>query len=288
MPYLEVGGCQHYYQWITGNNGIRTALPVLVFIHGWGGSSRYWQSTARSLTSQYDCLLYDLRGFGQSRIELGSTARYQLEDYADDLSELLERLQVGPVTLMAHSMGTSISTFFLNRYTAQVDRVILACGGVFKYDQRAFAAFARFGRIVVKLRPAWLGNLPGVDRLFMQRFLYQPLPRAESRAFLQDFLVADQAAALGTMLASVSRQAAEVLPQQYADLAQPTLLIAGEHDRIIPPQLGQKAAALNPRIEFVTIPQSGHFPMLENPRHYLETVRAFLARAPAGGSSRES
>jgi proline iminopeptidase len=228
--------------------------------------------------------LYDLRGFGQSRLGVGAADRYQLEDYADDLSELLQRLQVGPFTLMAHSMGTSISTFFLNRYTDQVDRVILACGGVFEYDQRAFAAFARFGRLVVQLRPAWLDQLPGVDRLFMQRFLYQPLPRRESRAFLQDFLVADQAAALGTMLASVSRQAAEVLPQQYAALAQPTLLIAGEHDRIIPPKLAQQAAALNPRIEFVTIPQSGHFPMLENPQHYLETVKTFLAGTPSGVS----
>lgn len=40
----------------------------MVFIHGWGGSSRYWEATAQALCGEFDCLLYDLRGFGRSTL----------------------------------------------------------------------------------------------------------------------------------------------------------------------------------------------------------------------------
>ncbi len=45
-----------------------------------------------------------------------------------------------------------------------------------------------------------------MDRLFMQRFLHRPLSRDISRAFLDDFLMADYAAAMGTIFTSVSKK----------------------------------------------------------------------------------
>ena len=66
MSYIQVRGVDHYYEWIkTPGDGLNK--PVMVFIHGWAGSDRYWQSTARALCEQFDCLLYDLRGFGRSK-----------------------------------------------------------------------------------------------------------------------------------------------------------------------------------------------------------------------------
>jgi len=35
----------------------------VVFIHGWAGSAKYWKSTANALADQFDCLLYDMRGW---------------------------------------------------------------------------------------------------------------------------------------------------------------------------------------------------------------------------------
>jgi pimeloyl-ACP methyl ester carboxylesterase len=280
MPYVSVNGFKHYYEWITGSGQPKpSGKPVLVFVHGWGGSARYWESTAHALADAYDCLLYDMRGFGRSNQDPAATntqPSYELESYAEDLAALLTALGISKITLNAHSMGASIATFFLNLYPELVDRAILTCSGIFDYDKPAFEAFYKFGGYVVKFRPRWLYGLPYMDRLFMQRFLYRPLSREISRAFLEDFLLADYNAALGTIFTCVSKKAADVMPQEFARLTVPTLLVAGERDIIIPMQLGYNAATLNDRIQLVVMPDTAHFPMLEDPPTYLRQVRQFL------------
>ena len=68
MSYTNVRGFNHYYEWLTESGKQEpSGKPVLVFVHGWGGSARYWESTARALSDRFDCLLYDMRGFGRSR-----------------------------------------------------------------------------------------------------------------------------------------------------------------------------------------------------------------------------
>ncbi len=303
MPHISVRGSNHYYEWVTASPDSQpTGKPVMVFVHGWGGSSRYWQSTAEALWDSFDCLLYDLRGFGRSVSaasdqtldqaldqtlavedlsvsddpEIAAELRYELETYADDLAGLLDQLGLKRIYLNAHSMGASIAVFFLNRYADRVEQAILTCSGVFEYDQKAFEAFYKFGGYVVKFRPKWLYGLPGVDRLFMQRFVHRPLPGTISRDFLNDFLMADYAAAEGTIFTSVSKKATEVMPQEFKSLTVPTLLISGERDIIIPAQLGQQAAILNPIVKYVVIPNTAHFPMLEDAPTYLNQVKEFL------------
>lgn len=297
MSYVKVRGVEHYYEWVKQAS---TSLnkPVMVFIHGWAGSARYWQTTAQALSEQFDCLLYDMRGFGRSKgkptaVEQASEAvaeahssqelaqaqaelTYELDEYAQDLVILLDELNIPKVYINAHSMGASIATLFLNRYPQRVEKAILTCSGVFEYDKKAFEAFYKFGGYVVKFRPKWLGKLPLVDQMFMARFLHRSIRASERKAFLEDFLLADYNAALGTIFTSVSKYQAEVMPGEFENLTVPTLLIAGEYDQIIPARLGKKAAELSDKVELVVMKNTAHFPMLEDANTYLEVVQDFL------------
>lgn len=297
MPYIRVRGVEHYYDWIKKASGSEEK-PVMVFIHGWAGSARYWQTTAAVLSDKFDCLLYDLRGFGrslggqetitssseavvesqsqESRTEAVKKLTYELDTYAEDLATLLDELQIHRIYINAHSMGASIATLFLNLYPQRVERAILTCSGIFEYDEKAFAAFYKFGGYVVKFRPKWLAKIPFADRIFMARFLHKSIPARERQAFLQDFLAADYEAALGTIFTSVSKAAAELMPHEFTRITVPTLLIAGEYDQIIPAKLGRHAASLNDKVEFSIIPNTSHFPMLEDPSTYLKRVQEFL------------
>lgn len=264
----------------------------MVFVHGWGGSARYWESTARAIADTFDCLLYDMRGFGRSS-QQGQTPdlllpltsgtsedlSYELTTYAEDLAELLNGLGLSRIYLNAHSMGASVAVYFLNRFAERVERAILTCNGIFEYDEKAFKAFYQFGGYVVKFRPRWLYGLPMMDRLFMKRFLHRPLSRDISRAFLEDFLLADYEAALGTIFTCVSKEAAEIMPGEFAQISVPTLMISGDRDIIIPCELGKRAAALNDHITFVAMPDTAHFPMLEDPPTYLHHLHEFLSQA---------
>ncbi|NET70361.1 MAG: alpha/beta hydrolase [Sphaerospermopsis sp. SIO1G2] len=245
MAYIKVRGVEHHYEWIKKPS--RGVKPVMVFIHGWAGSSRYWRSTAQALLDKFDCLLYDMRGFGRSdaKSQNGSNLSYELTAYAEDLAVLLNELNLNRVYINAHSMGASVATLFFNRYPQRVEKGILTCSGIFEYDEKAFAAFYKFGGLVVKFRPQWLGKIPLADRMFMSRFLHSPIPKAERQAFLQDFIDADYDSALGTIFTSVSKEQADTMPQEFAKLTVPTLLVAGEYDQIIPQELGKQAASLN-------------------------------------------
>ena len=275
MPTVNIRGVNHYYEWIKQSEAI--AKPVMVFVHGWGGSGRYWRSTAEALSSDFDCLLYDLRGFGRSTLpEHPLDLSYEMADYADDLAILLDKLNLDRVYLQAHSMGASVATLFLNRYQDRVHQGILTCNGIFEYDEKAFAAFHKFGTYVVKFRYSWFLKFPFADRMFMARFLHRPINKRDRLAFLEDFLLADFAAAAGTIYTSVSKQAVETMPQEFAQISVPTLMISGEKDIIIPAAMGKQAAALNNNIQYIVLPKTAHFPMLEDEEKYLQTVREFL------------
>jgi proline iminopeptidase len=285
MPYIKVQGVDHYYEWVRSPSS-STSKPIMVFLHGWGGSARYWQSTAAALADRFDCLLYDMRGFGRSRLSPDSSvstkagdnkSNYELEIYAEDLNRLLDILELPqPIYINAHSMGASIATLFLNRYPHRVEKAILTCNGIFEYDEKAFTAFHKWGAQVVKFRPSWLKQIPLMHRLFIARFLHRPVSAQMSRAFLEDYLMADYEAALGTIFTSVSKKATEVMPQEFARLKVPVLLVAGEYDQIIPAAGARKAAELNHLVQYVEIPGTAHFPMLEDFPTYIQQVLNFV------------
>ncbi|MBE9077841.1 alpha/beta hydrolase [Romeria aff. gracilis LEGE 07310] len=283
MATVVVNGVEHYYEWIAeADSPGASGRPVMVFLHGWAGSARYWESTAQALKSDFDCLLYDMRGFGRTQAPaaeqmVADPSLGSLESFAEDLRILLDQLGLSqPVYLNAHSMGGTVGLYFLDRCPERVQKAIFTCNGSFEYDQRAFEAFYRFGGYVVAVRPKWLSRVPLAPQMFMSRFLRRSIPLAEKQAFLKDFLVADGATAVGTLRAAVSKHATEVMPAAFSRVQRPALMISGEYDKITPAELGRQAAAMSDQIEYVLMKETAHFPMLEDPATYLEVVLDFV------------
>ncbi|WP_017326420.1 alpha/beta fold hydrolase [Synechococcus sp. PCC 7336] len=288
MPYLDIDSSPHYYEWIVENGGDAPTgdRPVMVFLHGWGGSARYWEATARALSDTYDCLLYDLRGFGRSSARSLQQpipfadprhAAYALEHYATELKELVDALHLDRISIQAHSMGSSIAALFISQTPERVDRAIFACGGIFEYNALVFGLFQQIGSTVVRIRPQWLSRIPGMDRMTIARFVHKMPPAQVRQAFLADYMQADIPASLGTLYTSVSKHASVAQPEAFRKIQRPTLIVSGEKDIIIPSALGRMAAELNPEVRHVELPEVAHLPMLECPDEYLATVRQFLA-----------
>ena len=287
MAYIDIAGVPHYYEWIV-KDGADTPSgnrPVMVFVHGWGSSARYWRATARALSDIYDCLLYDMRGFGRSSARAQSMKlpysnprdeAYALERYASELLHLLDALNLSQVSLQAHSMGSSIAALPLSQAPDRIQQAIFACGGVFDYDPVTFGLFQRIGGLVVQIRPDWITRIPGIDRFTIARFVHKMPERPIRQEFLEDYMLADITAGLGTLYTSVSKHASIAQPKAYSDIRCPTLIVSGEKDIIIPSALGQKAAALNDNIHHVEMPGVAHLPMLEASKDYLKIIREFL------------
>lgn len=75
--------------------------PVIVFTHGWGMDSTFWDYARQDLGERFQLVLWDLRGLGRSR---APAAAISLGRFAEDLAGLLATLD-RPAVLVGHSIG---------------------------------------------------------------------------------------------------------------------------------------------------------------------------------------
>jgi N-formylmaleamate deformylase len=98
--------------WVSGfheTNGInlhylRTGegKPPLVLLYGLLENGACWAPLARSLENEYDVLMPDARGHGDSSTPLHG---YRYEDHAADIIGLIRGLGLSAPVLLGHSMG---------------------------------------------------------------------------------------------------------------------------------------------------------------------------------------
>ncbi len=95
---------------------------ALVFLHYFGGSSRSWKEVIKRLAEDFICVAPDLRGFGESNTQ---GENFALEDYADDVADLIEHLKIERFVLVGHSMGGKIALCFAARQPENLESLIL-------------------------------------------------------------------------------------------------------------------------------------------------------------------
>lgn len=264
MATIDIRGVQHTYELTQ-----RTASPhVLVFVHGWMLSRHYWQPLVNQLQGQYQCLWYDLRGFGESQLGCSAYSDYSPAAYAEDLVTLLHKLEISHAGLVGHSLGGTIVLWAAAQDPQVVKGVVCMNSGGGIYLKEEFERFRQAGRQLVKFRPRWLSHWPVVDFLFMRAQVCRPLSREWGHQRLVDFLVADQEAALRTLLDSTTEAEVHQLPQIVSRLSQPVYFLTGAEDQVMAPKYVHHLASFHWGFQgagenVIEIPQTGHLAMVE-------------------------
>ncbi|MDQ6787532.1 MAG: alpha/beta hydrolase [Acidobacteriota bacterium] len=106
----------------AGTNNYNKGRPSLVFLHYFGGSSLSWTETITALADDYHCIAPDLRGFGVSE---ASAESYSIEDYANDVQELITLLRLENFALVGHSMGGKFALALAARKPENLQSLIL-------------------------------------------------------------------------------------------------------------------------------------------------------------------
>lgn len=282
---IEIQGFPHRYELSAP-----TSSPiVLVFVHGWLLSRAYWQPLVQQLSSTYQCLTYDLRGFGESQADsvlinqmanqpinqpasspVGASVvasdrvavklappitQYAPASYAKDLSLLLQQLNIQKAWLVGHSLGGSIALWAADQMPQTVAGVICVNSGGGIYLKEEFERFRTAGQLLVKLRPLWLAKLPLLSLPLLSLPLCylnvaKPLAGRWGKQRLLDLVAAQSEAALGTLLDSTTEAEVHQLPQVVARLQQPVHFIAGANDTMIEPQYVRHLASFHPSFDF--------------------------------------
>ncbi|MDY6939844.1 MAG: alpha/beta hydrolase [Cyanobacteriota bacterium] len=281
MPTIEILGVKHTYELSPPTS----SKPTIVFLHGWLLSRRYWQPLVDRLSPHYQCLCYDLRGFGDSQPDRErpphSHCRYTPAAYAADLAVLLERLQIERTWLVGHSLGGTIALWGAHQLGNTVEGVVCVNAGGGIYLKEEFEKFRAAGTQIVKLRPRWLCRLPLLELLFVRASVARPIARRWARQRLVDFVTAHPQAALRSLLDSTTEAEVHQLPQIVSQLNQPVYFFAGANDSIMDPKYVRHLASFHQLFRqggnnVIEIPECGHLAMVEQPDLLADRLRSIL------------
>ncbi|MFQ3616585.1 MAG: alpha/beta hydrolase [Cyanobacteriota bacterium] len=214
---------------------------------------------------------------------------YTPSDYARDLEQLLETLDISNVWLVGHSLGGSIALWAADQMPDRVKGVVCVNSGGGIYLKEEFERFRAAGQQLVKLRPRWLCHLPLVDLMMTYMNVARPIDRAWGRQRLIDWVSADPAAAVGALLDSTTEAEVHRLPQVVSRLSQPVYFIAGQNDTVMEPQYVLHLASFHHLFQqcgqnVVQLPDCGHLAMIEQTDAVVEHLQAILARHVADQS----
>ncbi|MGG3560703.1 alpha/beta hydrolase [Neobacillus rhizosphaerae] len=237
-------------------------MPV-VLLHGFCGSSRYWEEVIPELSRNYRVIAPNLPGHGESEpLSNGAT----IEAMVDRIKELIDVLDLEKVTMFGHSLGGYITLAFAEKYSDQLYGFSLVHSTAYPDSDEA-----KKGRQVNIEKVQQQGVRPLIDGLVPK--LFSPEHTDEK------YVETAKEIGYGTTQEGTihALQAMKDRPDRNQILEKtelPVLLLAGEQDQIIPAE--KTFSVTKPNITHSVIKSSGHMSMYENPIELIRKMQEFM------------
>lgn len=265
MPKLRSNDIELYYE--THGEG-----KPLVLISGLGYSLWQWHKMVPFLDEHFKVITFDNRGVGQSEKPAGP---YTAQMLAADTVGLLDALKVEKAIIMGHSMGGFIAQAIALDFPQRVEKLIL-CSTNFGGPHHAPVtpeamkvltdvtsdALTRFKNgLAVSTAPGWSEkNAEMIDEWVKWR-VANPIEPGPYQSQL--------AIGLGLLPEAAAFEAK--LPAIHV----PTLILFGEHDKVVPPANAELLSKQIPNSQVVIFPDAGHFFPIEIPEAASRAVIEF-------------
>ncbi len=232
MPYARVGqensaSIDLYYE----DQG--SGQPV-VLSHGWPLSGASWEKqTAALLDAGYRVIAYDRRGFGQSS---KPSVGYDYETFADDLHELVTKLDLRDFALVGFSMGSAEVAGYIGKYgTERVKRAVFIGALPPFLLQTPDNPMGVDGAVFEGIKKKIADDRPAFLRAFLENFYNADVLKGKrvSQAVMEaNWIVGVGASAKGTLdcVSAWLTDFRKALPR----IDVPSLIIHGDADRILP------------------------------------------------------
>ncbi|WP_127588815.1 alpha/beta fold hydrolase [Paenibacillus koleovorans] len=239
--------------------------PV-VLLHGFCGSTRYWDRVVPLLSDSFRVITVDLRGHGRSEVP---DSPYTIEAMADDVAGLLTSLQLDqPPVLLGHSLGGYVTLAVAENVAASLGAYGLIHSTAYPDAEQAKA---NRDKTIAAIRDQ--GMVPFIDGLIPK--LFAPA-HVES---MGDHVQAAKVIGYATAPQGAMHTAAAMRdrPDRNHVLLQenlPVLLVAGEQDQLIP--VGKTFSVQGVHLTPVRIPEAGHMSMYEAPEALADAIKTFV------------
>jgi len=229
--------------------------PVLVMIHGAGGSSLVWKNQVNTLDDAINTLALDLPGHGKT-VGLGKTL---VEEYSGWLGKVLGDLFDRPVFLMGHSLGGAVVMETALHYPELLKGILLVGTGPLLRVAPAFLkGFSdKFEETIDMVMDYAYAS--GAD-LSMVREGAGLMKKAGPKVVYDDF----------TACNSFDRR------KELEKIDLPCLIICGKDDKLTPPALSETLNKSISRSVLTIVPAAGHHVMIESYEAFNRCVEDFV------------
>ena len=252
---IEIDGATfHVTKSANENPRSKTAL---VFLHYYGGSSREWAPVIELLGNDFRCFAPDLRGFGESD---DAPKNYTVEDAADDVTALIEKLDLEKYALIGHSMGGKIALEIAARQPRNLQSLILFAPSPPTPEPMDDAERARLA--------STRGSRDAAENT-LGKITAHRLPPAFYEIALEDNLKS----APGAWQAWLDVGSREDISARMKNIQVPVTVVAGECDGAMTPKLLQRELVSRlSAATLTTIPDAAHLLPLEAPGRVAEII----------------
>ena len=254
--------------------------PVLLLIHGMGGTFENWQAVIEPLARHHTVVAPDLPGHGTSAPGGGD---YSLGALAAGLRDLLIGLGHERATLVGHSLGGGIAMQFAYHFPEITERLALvSSGGLGPEVSPVLRAAALPGADLFIAATAGPGRTVGsaIARGLAAVGLRPNTDVAEVLRGYSSLAEPDRRAAFLATLRSVigtGGQRVHAGDRLYLAEGTPVLIIWGARDPIIPLRHGENAHKAIPGSHLEVFEGVGHLPQLEAPGRFVAVLERFIA-----------
>lgn len=259
--------------------------PVLLLIHGLGGSSATWGEVLHAFARRYTVVAPDLLGHGESDKPRHD---YSLGGHANVLRDLMIAIGLERATVVGQSLGGGVALQLAYQHPERCERLVLvSSGGLGSEVSWLLRALTLPGveYLMPVLFPSFVrdaGN--ALSRKLRGLGLRAPRLEEEWRTYVSLTEPGNRPSFMRTLRSVVdpAGQAVSATDRLYLTSRVPTLIIWGRHDRMIPVEHAFAAHAAIPQSRLAVFEDSGHFPHAEEPQRFVEVVSDFVETTEAG------
>jgi 3-oxoadipate enol-lactonase len=269
-------GTRRIYWEFFGDRNDGGEREVVVLLNGLAMLTRSWYRNVPNVYPEYDVLLYDYSGQGQSSQE---DEPYYIHRFADYLVKIMDELGIDRI----HPIGVSYGGFIaadLGRLHG--DRLhTLTLSGILLTRETQFQMYHDLSLMFYRLpEPAFeLYTYYLYEKVFGEPFAQKIYGVSHERTRAKLYGRYNDKKHCLIRLTEAQDPFFENIdsdPDAYRDIETPTLILTGEQDRAIPPWQQRKLLDILPNSRQIMLPKSGHMTYLERPGIFWPTVRRFF------------
>jgi pimeloyl-ACP methyl ester carboxylesterase len=248
--------------------------PVMILVHGFLSSSFCYRKIIPLLKEDFTIITIDLPPFGKT--EKSTEFVHSYTNMAKVVIRLAEGLNIKRAYLVGHSMGGQVSLNAAKQRPDLFEKVVLLCSsGYMKgvHPSLKVGSYFPYFYLCIKHWLASQGILKNLNNVVHDRSL---IDQEMMDGYMEPFLDDKIFRALNRMIRD---HEGDLSSEELKKIEQPSLLIWGNEDKVVPISIGERLQDDLPNSTFFSFKHTGHLVPEERPEHVSEKIIDFLFQA---------